>query len=286
MLYWLAKTISMMVRLMPEGLRLSVGKMLGLMMLKLIPAWRRKMAMDNIARSLNTDEAMTKKIYEKSTRRFGNMLVEVFDLPWLTREKLDARVSFRGEEHLRQALEAGQGCILATSHSGNWELLGAALALHGFPLVAVVQKQKNAEMDRFINEYRSRAGMHVTYKTGVRDMVRLLGEGRIIGLLMDQDTHSEDNYVDFFARRVPAPQGAAALARMKRVPIVPAFITETATGEHLVIIEPAVNPEWSDDRDGDISRVTQELTTIIEEHIKKYPQDWFWLHNRWKHEQK
>lgn len=71
---------------------------------------------------------------------------------------------------------------------------------------------------------------------------------------------------------------------MKRVPIVPAFIAETAAGEHLVIIEPAVDPVWSDDRDGDINRVTQELTTIIENHIQKYPQDWFWLHNRWKHE--
>ena len=138
MLYWLAKMISIVVNLLPRKIRLWAGKALGLLMLKLIPAWRRKMAMQNIARSLSGSEQETQAIYEASTKRFGNMLVEVFGLPGLKREKLDRFVSFSGEEHLWNALAAGNGCILATSHSGNWELLGAALALHGFPLVAVV----------------------------------------------------------------------------------------------------------------------------------------------------
>ena len=123
MLYWLAKMISIVVNLLPRKIRLWAGKALGLLMLKLIPAWRREMAMQNIARSLSGSEQETQAIYEASTKRFGNMLVEVFGLPGLKREKLDRFVSFSGEEHLWNALAAGNGCILATSHSGNWELL-------------------------------------------------------------------------------------------------------------------------------------------------------------------
>ncbi|WP_346353589.1 lysophospholipid acyltransferase family protein [Azotosporobacter soli] len=283
-LYWLVKGISAFTNAWPLGIRMGMGRLIGRLCLRLIPGWRKRMALENIGRSLNLDERAAEKVYEESTIRFGPMFLEMLELPGLKREVVDERLTFEGEEHLQAALQAGQGCVLATAHSGNWELLGAALALHGFPLVAVVQKQTNGDMDRFINEYRTRAGMHVTYKTGVRDMVRLLGEGKIIGLLMDQDSGRIENPVTFFGRVVPAPPGAAALARMKKTPIVPAFIVDKGNGCHHVIIHPPLMPQWSEERETDIQRVTQELTQIIETHIRAYPQDWFWLHNRWKHE--
>ena len=154
--------------------------------------------------------------------------------------------------------------------------------MHKFPLVAVAKKQHNASMDQFINEYRTLAGMHVTYKTSVLEMVRLLSEGKIIGLLMDQDALSAGVFVDFFDRKASTPQGSAALARMKNAPIVPAFITANADGTHTAIIHPPVWAPKTSNRRQDIFETTQLLTKIVENHIKQHPEEWFWLHNRWK----
>jgi KDO2-lipid IV(A) lauroyltransferase len=137
-------------------------------------------------------------------------------------------------------------------------------------------------MDRFINEYRTMAGMHVTYKTGVREMITMLGKGMIIGLLMDQDAGSNGIFVNFFGRLASTPQGSAALARLKNAPIVPAFITENSDGTHTAILHPIRWVDKTEDRDQDIWRTTNELTQIIENHIRKYPHEWFWLHDRWK----
>ena len=203
-------------------------------------------------------------------------------MPRLTPGNIGNYVKLTGQEHLEDALKLGRGAVLATAHSGNWEVLGAALAMLGFPLVAVVQRQTSHAMDKFINEYRTKAGMHVTYKTGVREMVKLLCGGKIIGLLMDQDNRRHGVFVEFFSRPASTPQGAAALGRLNHAPIVPAFITTNPDGTHTAIIHPPVMAEKTADRDHDILVTTQKLTQIIENHIRQYPQEWFWLHNRWK----
>ena len=203
-------------------------------------------------------------------------------MPCLNTENIGQYVEITGREHLEAALQLGRGAVLATAHTGNWELLGAALAMHGFPLVAVVQRQTNPAMDGFINEYRTKAGMHVTYKQGVREMVKLLGAGKIIGLLMDQDNHKDGVFVEFFSRPASTPQGAAALGRLNNAPIVPAFITANPDGNHRAIIHPYLAVQKTADREEDIRSTTQQLTRIIENHVRQYPQEWFWLHNRWK----
>ena len=269
----------------PVGLRRGAGRLIGSLCWPLIPAKRREMAVANIIDSLQLDREQALHIAKESAVRFGTMFAEVLSFPQINQNTISRYVTLEGKEHLEEALSYGRGVVLATAHSGNWELLGASLALHGYPLVAVVQKQTNAAMDRFINDYRSLAGMHVTYKSGVRDMVRLLNKGMIVGLLMDQNAGKNGVFVNFFNRPASTPQGAAALARMNDIPIVPAFITETSPGIHTAIIKPIVTVRKTDNREQDIVDTTQELTDIIEQHIRQHPHEWFWLHNRWKTKQ-
>lgn len=282
MLYTLVKIISHFCCWLPSSVRRCLGNIVGELCWPIIPSRRKKMAADNIKRSLKVDKAEAMAIAKRSATRFGRMFLEVLCLPKTNKNNIGQLVRVEGAENLSEALAYGHGAVLATAHSGNWEILGAALAMNGFPLVAVVQKQTNAAMDRFINEYRTMAGMHVTYKTGVREMVRMLGEGKIIGLLMDQDQHESGVFVEFFGRPASTPQGAAVLARMKDAPIVPAFITENNDGTHTAIIHPAVWVTKTQDKELDIIVTTAKLTRIIEQHIRKYPHEWFWLHNRWK----
>lgn len=281
-MYQFVKLISWLVCKLPFQFRQLLGDALGVFCWAFVIAGKRKkMAIDNVICSLKLNEQQAIEIVKRSAIRFGGMFMEVLYFPRITPANIRQYVNIEGEEYLREALSAGKGAVLATAHSGNWELLGAALAMNGFPLAAVVQRQTNAAMDHFINEYRSMTGMHVTYKSGVRDMVRLLNEGKIIGLLMDQDAQP-GVFVNFFGREASTPPGPAALARMTGAPIVPAFITGNGDGTHHAIIHPPIILEKTADREHDIQVMTQKLTGIIEEHIRQYPHEWFWLHNRWK----
>ncbi|MBU2698976.1 KDO2-lipid IV(A) lauroyltransferase [Sporomusaceae bacterium BoRhaA] len=281
-MYTFVIIFSRVICLLPHRLRRWIGNLLGQFCWLIVPTKRKNMAVKNAELSLNITKAEATGIVKQSVTRFGRMFMEVLYLPKITPEKMLTHVSMVGVEHLKAALAADKGVVLATAHSGNWEIMGAALAMLGFPLVAVVQKQTSAAMDRFINDYRTLAGMHVTYKSGVREMVRLLGQGMIIGLLADQDAGQDGVFVNFFGREASTPQGPAALARLKDAPIIPAFITQEATGNHTIHIYPAVWVHKTADRDDDIAVATQIVTTTVEQHIRRYPGEWFWLHNRWK----
>lgn len=280
--YCLVKTMSAVVCLFPAKLRQELGNLLGRVFWLIVPAKRKKLAINNIGLGLGIDERQAHSLAKASVVRFGPMFTEVLYMPRINKNNIDQFVTLNGEQHLDNALALGRGAVIATAHSGNWELLGASLAMHGFPIVAVVQRQTNAAMDRFINEYRTNAGMHVTYNQSVREMVKLLGAGKIIGLLMDQDSRQYGVFVEFFSRPASTPRGAAALGRLNNAPIVPAFIAANPDGTHTVIIHPHVLVQKTADREDDIRTTTQRLTQIIESHIRQYPHEWFWLHNRWK----
>lgn len=282
MQYHFVILLSRIICLLPESLRNKIGDLIGALCWPLVPRKRREMAVANAMAALGVGRREAEEIVKRSAVRFGRMFLEVLYMPKITKANIRQRVTIKGSEHLDAALAQGRGVVLATAHSGNWEILGAALAMHGYPIVAVVQKQTNAAMDKFINEYRTLAGMHVTYKTGVREMISLLDENKIIGLLMDQDAGGQGIFVDFFGRPASAPKGPAVLARRKGALVVPAFITATGHGTHIALVHPPLEVDHTADREQDIFTATGRLTAIVENHIRQYPHEWFWLHNRWK----
>lgn len=281
-MYGVMIILSKFVCVLPLKLRMWIGNLIGNLTWLLVPKKRKIMAMRNIQLSLNTTPQETQIIAKASWTRFGRMIMDVLAIPILPKE-IKQRVRFIGIENMDKALVDGNGVVLATSHSGNWEMLGAALATSGYPLVGVAQKQANLAMDRFINEYRTLSGMHVTYKSGVREMIRLMGQGMIIGILMDQDAAEDGVILPFFHREASCPQGTAFLARMKKAPIVPTFITEDKDGYYTITCQAPVYVEETNDKTKDIIRTIQLLNMIIESHIRKHPEEWFWLHNRWKY---
>jgi len=282
MLYRFVKILSAIVSRLPKNIRRYIGKGLGEICWLVVPRKRKTMAIENIMSSLAVDHSQATHIAKQSTTRFGNMFLEVLYLPRMNKDNIAEYVKLEGSEYLTEALSHGKGAVLATAHSGNWELIGPTLALHGFPTVGVAQKQTNSDMDQFINEYRKISGMEMLYKSGVRDMVKALDRGRAIGIIMDQDAQRDGLMVNFFGRLASTAQGAAALGRLKDTPIVPAFITNNSDGIHTLLIYPPVWVEKTSNRDHDLLVTTQQLTTMIERHIRKCPHEWFWLHNRWK----
>ena len=239
-----------------------------------LPAKRKKIALENIRQCLNVDESESARIAKISTVNLGPLAMEFLNFPRL-KNMMKSHVKIIGLEHLTNYIN--------TCHSDNWELMGGAFAQYGIPLVGVAKKQKSAGADKFINEFRTLIGMHITYRSGVREMYKMMDEGHFIGLIMDQDVGRHDGViVKFFNRATNYVTGAASMSRFKSIPIFPAFMHKNSDGTHTLEVYPPLTVEKTSDKRADIQKMTQKLATLTEEHIRRYPEEWFWLHDRWK----
>ncbi len=280
--YYLLKAISAIVCLLPRGFTEVLGLGLGNFAWLVIPRKRKVLAHDQIVACLGVTEKEAERIAKASVVRFGPMLFEVLRFP-VIKKNPQAYVRIEGLEKLQQGMAEGRGAVIASAHSGNWELMGGAFAMAGIPLVGVAMKQKSSGSDRFINEYRTLIGMHITYKTGVREMFDMLKKGWAIGLIMDQDTNRHDGLVlDFFGQPTNCTPGAASMARFQDVPIFTSFMHRDAQGRHTLFVEGPFHVEKTKDKREDVRQMTQFLTHEIEKHVRRYPEEWFWLHDRWK----
>ena len=282
MTYYLVRFLSRVVCLLPGRFCDRLGRALALALWPFLPARRKKLAVSQVAMCLGTDERESKRIAKESAVRFGPMLFEVLRFPVIVRNMADY-VEIEGREHLEGVLAQGKGAVIATGHAGNWELMGGALSQAGFPLIGVAMRQRDAAMDRFINEYRRLVGMHIIYKNDVREMFRMMKEGWIVGLLADQDTSRHDGIVlDFFGQPTNCVPGPAAMARSAGIGIVPGYITRKKDGTHKIILYAPVEVPHTKDKRADIRTAEQAVNRILEQHIREHPEEWFWLHDRWK----
>ena len=280
------KFISKIICLMPFRLSIKLGRGLANFLWIFVPARRKNLARENIKKCLPVDEETAAEIAKKSSIKLGEIFIEVLNFPKL-KDDMKNHVKVVGLENLTNYINSpernGRGAVIMTSHSDNWELMGGAFAQNGIPLVGVAKKQRSGGADKFINEYRTLIGMHITYKSDVREMYRMMDDGNFIGLIMDQDVGRRDGVaVKFFNQATNFVTGAAAMSRLKKIPIFPAFMHKNSDGTHTLEIFPPLFTEKTSDKRADIFKMTQHLATLIENHVKKYPEEWFWLHDRWK----
>ena len=283
MIYTSMKALSAVLCALPYQLQYGIGYLLGQLGWLFTPKKRKRLAIGQILFCRITDDVEeAKRIAKASVTRFGRMIVDVLRYPEIKDEKYKEMFTMDGREYLEDAKADGKGAIVIALHSGNWELLGGILASEGYPLISVAMQQQG-DADRFINEYRTMMHQHVTYKTGVREMVKELQKGSFIGLIMDQDPGDQGQLVPFFGYETLTPVGPAAMARMQDVPIIPVTIRfDEYTEKHEITVHPPIYAEKTDDRKRDIAVTLTILNEWLEDYIRRYPEDWFWIHNRWK----
>ena len=272
-----------MVCLLPLKFSLTVGRALATLLWLVLPPKRKQIAVDNVKNCLNVDDDEAARIAKAGSVQLGSIFMEVLALPKI-KPDMKSYVKIVGLEHLTNYIAStGRGGVIATSHSDNWELMGGAFAQYGIPLVGVAKKQRSEGADKFICEYRELVGMHITYRNDVREMYKLLDAGHFIGLIMDQDVGRTDGVVvKFFNQATNFVTGAASMSRFRKVPIFPAFMHKNSDGTHTLEVSPPLFVERSTDKHADIKSMTQKLATLIERHVRKFPDEWFWLHDRWK----
>jgi len=264
---------------------LAVGKWLGPFVLNRLAKPKRR-ALAQLESGLGLSRAEADALLQRHFEHLGMTALEILYTPRLVaeREQLARYVTIDHPERLQAALDEGHGVVGLTAHIGNWEWLGAGLALYGFPTTTIAKRQPNDQVTRILNEYRQLAGLDV-FHSGGSDIIgaaRAMKRKKILGFLTDKDGDTDGVPVMFLGRLSSAVEGPAVFARRFQAPIVPLFIRRRDDGiGHVICVgEPYHYTDTGDVR-ADTDREMQKMTTIMEDFIRQYPTQWLWIQRRW-----
>ena len=275
--------MSMTRRLAPARAS-QVGDVLGALVFH-VTGMRKKLVMEHLARvfGMSGDSEKLRTMSRSVYRQLGRTAVEHARLLAGRTADLRDRLDVSGEEHIARARNGGRGVILITGHFGYWELLGATVAMLGYPITVVAKKLHNPAVDRLVHAGRERLGMAVaTMDKAPAAVYRALRRNECVGLLADQDAGAGGVFVDFLGIRASTYQGPALFALRTGAPIVPCFIIRSGPERHRVCFETPIEAIPTGDEPADIARITQAYTDVLARYIMDYPDHWFWVHRRWK----
>lgn len=262
-------------------MRLGAG--VGSLGFRLFPRYRH-MAARNLRQVFGNewDDARIHNTARDVFRHIGMNLMEFLRFPGMTGERIARIVRVEGEEHARAALERGKGILAVTSHYGNFELLAAAFAQEGYPLSVIARNADDRDTNALINGLREGMGYHVFPRDdAARRSIAALRRNEVLGVLPDQNDIG-GIFVPFFGRAAATAIGPAIMALHTGATVLPAFIHREPDNTHVVKIYPPIPYEKTGNRDADVRRLTMDINAAIERAIREHPEQWFWLHNRWK----
>jgi len=280
---WLASGMAWIARILPLRWLQALGNAFGWLIYALVGR-RREVALSNLERVFGDrfDERERRRIVLASTRNMTKTMLELLKLPAMSREQLERFAPVRGEEHLREAAEAGDGVIVVTPHFGNWELMAARIASLGYDLSVIAREANDPVTADLIRNSRESSGEQVLERHQVREMLRTLREGNVLGILPDQHAGHTGIWLTFMGLPACTAVGPASLASRTNARIVPGFARRKEDGTLDVYFLPAITVPEGDDRQQSIRQATQRINDVLGEQIRKYPEQWMWMHNRWR----
>ena len=278
------RSVVALLRMMPWRVATSFGAALGSLGYRPFGI-RKKVVERQIAGAFPAlPKADVDRIAYECYRHLGRSTIETALLPFRgKRGVLELVESVSGWEHMEAGIAAGKGVVLAAGHFGNWELLGSYLAARGVAVDAIVRAMANPEFDRYLNSTREEIGMTVIYdRDAVRRTPRSLREGRVVAFVADQGVLGlASTFVPFFGRPAKTPRGAAVFALRFNAPVVFAVAVRKPSGLYHISVEP-VEIQETGDRDADVDRIVSNYTGILESWVRRYPEQYFWHHRRWR----
>ncbi len=217
-------------------------------------------------------------------RNLGWMAAEFARLPKYSKENIADVVVLDGHENFLNGQALGKGVLYLTGHIGAWELSSFAHALYGFPLHYIARPLDNRRLDALVNGYRSLSGNRPIFKNeSARAVLKILKESGTVGILADQNTMPEEGvFVDFFGTLACTTTGIARVALHTGAAVVPGYVYwDESIEKYRLRFEPAVELTRTGNAERDILENTQKFAKVIEEIIRKHPDQWVWLHGRW-----
>ena len=246
----------------------------------------RQVGMRNLAMVFpEKSEAERTRILRGVFTSLGRQLAELCQFPKYTPENVDQVVVYDGLENYEQAYARGKGVLFLTAHFGAWELSAFAHSLHGHWLHIVMRPMDNEFLDRLLQHYRTMHGNQTVAKDDfVRGLLAAMKAGETVGILMDTNmTPPQGIFVDFFGIPACTASGLARIALRTDAAVVPGFtIWDPALKKYRLRFDPARALIRTGDLEADIAANTQIFTKVIEDYVRRYPEQWLWVHRRWK----
>lgn len=279
----LLKCIVFILGHLPRSLTLPLAEALGSLAFRLGKK-RADVARENIRRAF--PEKGAAEVDRIARRVFENIAVVIFDffrIPWLDMKSMSRFIDFEGVEHFERAIKKGRGVMLLTAHFGNWEMMAAAVGGFLHPVDIVARELDSPVVDELVNWVRTRAGNGIISKTrAMRKLLKSLSGNGVVGILLDQNVQLADSvFVDFFGTRAATNKGPARLAASTGAAVVPIFNVREGARYRIMLFEELEMADTGDkERDTQVN--TERCTKVIEDVIREYPDQWFWVHRRWK----
>jgi KDO2-lipid IV(A) lauroyltransferase len=241
----------------------------------------RRVANQNLSMAL--PGANHSEIIDGVFRSIARLLVTFAKFPSIRRDNVARYVRWEGREHFDDAIRAGRGVLFATAHLGNWELSAYAHALLAAPMHVVVRPLDNPLIDALVERRRALSGNRPIFKKDfARAILKALAANEAVGILADQNASLDSGvFVDFFGVPACASTGLAKLAAHSGAPVIPGFALWSESERRYVLkFYPPVPMT------GDVTRDTQAVQKRIEDAIREHPDQWLWIHRRWKTQKK
>jgi Kdo2-lipid IVA lauroyltransferase/acyltransferase len=279
-----ARAGAALVMLLPTRMAVALGRFFGRALGRVHP--RRRLALEQIAEASGMPRD-PKEIAAIVSRMFGNigvMLVECLHASRMVRNgTLAKRSRFENADALDRALEAGRGAIIVVGHQMNWEMAALLGAQRGYRLTAIARPIENPWLDRFVAGLRTRHGIALLTKyESIGTIGDVLKRNGVLILLADQDGKSGGAFVPFFGRPASTVRGPALLSLRRKAPIIPAEIWREPDGTHVARFSEALDPAAFGSGREAVVRLTAAFTARIEEFVRRHPDQWMWMHRRWK----
>lgn len=246
----------------------------------------RRVGMRNLAMAFpEKSEAERKRILRGVFKSLGRELAELCQFPRYSLENVEQVVVYDGLENYEHAYARKKGVLFLTAHFGGWELSAFTHSLHGHWMYVVMRPMDNPYLDHLLQHYRTMHGNKTVNKDDfVRGLLAAVKAGEVVGILMDTNmTPPQGIFVDFFGIPACTASGLARIALRTDAAVVPTFtIWDESMGKYRLRFDPAMELVRTGNLEADITENTQRFTKVIEDYARRYPDQWLWVHRRWK----
>lgn len=273
------------IGLLPRPIARALGITLGQLIYLLHPKLRR-VGLRNLTLAFpDLPNSQRKKILRGVFTSLGRQLAEVCLFPRYTRANVSEVVVYDAFENFANAEARGKGVLFLTAHLGGWEISAFAHSLYGHPLSFLMRSLDNPYLDRMMRDYRTLHGNQTIDKDDpTRGLLRALKAGKVVGFLMDTNmTPPQGIFVNYFGIPACTASGLARMALRTDAAVVPGFtIWDPRLRKYKLRFDPALTLIRTGDQEADIAANTQLFTKVIEDFVRRYPDQWLWVHRRWK----
>ncbi len=277
--------LSLFLNLLSPSLAIRAGRGLGLLFYH-VDNRHRNITIENLKAAYGSklSAVEVERVARNCFQNLGVSVVEMIRWNRMDQKEFVKNISVEGMEHYREAVKKGRGLVFIGAHFGNWELLGILISLLFQKGYLVARKMDNPYLHHKIEQIRTSAGNRVINKNDAFwEMIKLLKKGELVGVLMDQNVDRREGvFVPFFGRPACTNKGLAMIVLKTKTPMVPIFMVRQPNGRYRIIVKPEIPLVQTGNLKNDIRQNTAHINLAIEEMIRAYPEQWLWMHRRWK----